>query len=104
MRLLPDYARIELRDAPGDKIELALALREAGGAMIPADGLSQGTRYLLAVLALAYDLAPPASLCIEEVDRGIHPRRLREVLGACARETPPERAVLLRLLGEVAPR
>jgi len=79
LRLLPDYARIELRDAPGDKVELTLALREEGGAMIPADGISQGTLYLLALLALAYDPAPPSILCIEEVDRGIHPRRLREV-------------------------
>ena len=78
LRLLPDFARIELRDLPGDKVELALVLREEGGA-IPADSISQGTLYLLALLALAYDPAPPSILCIEEVDRGIHPRRLREV-------------------------
>jgi len=35
--LLPDYSRIELRDAPGDRVELALGLREEDGAMIPAD-------------------------------------------------------------------
>jgi len=78
LRLLPDYSRIELRDKPGDAVELALVLREEGEA-IPADGISQGTLYLLALLALAYDPAPPSILCIEEVDRGIHPRRLREV-------------------------
>jgi len=78
LRLLPDYSRIELRDKPGDAVELALGLREENE-IVPADGLSQGTLYLLALLALAYDPAPPSILCIEEVDRGIHPRRLREV-------------------------
>ena len=41
--------------------------------------LSQGTLYLLGLLALAFDPRPPRVLCIEEIDRGIHPRMLREV-------------------------
>ena len=46
---------------------------------MPANELSQGTLYLLALLALAFESAPPRLICIEEVDRGIHPRMLREV-------------------------
>ena len=41
---------------------------------------------------------------LERVARSTVSPGLREVLVACARETPLERGVLLRLLGEVAPR
>jgi predicted ATPase len=51
--------------------------------------LSQGTLYLVAVLALAFDPAPPRVLCIEEVDRGIHPRMLREIRDALYRLSYP---------------
>ncbi len=78
LRLMPEFSHIELRDSPGEKVELAMVLRE-DGEVIPADSLSQGNLYLLALLSLAYDPNPPAIVCIEDVDRGIHPRRLREV-------------------------
>jgi predicted ATPase len=47
--------------------------------MIPASDLAQGTLCSLAILALAVDPAPPAIVCIEEIDRGIHPRLLRDI-------------------------
>jgi hypothetical protein len=47
--------------------------------LVPADEVSQGTLYVLALLALAHDPAPPAIICLEELDRGIHPRLLRGV-------------------------
>lgn len=78
VNLLPEFSRIELRETSEGRIELNLVLREEGEA-IPADGLSQGNLYLLAFLALSYAPNPPAILCIEDVDRGIHPRKLREV-------------------------
>jgi len=45
---------------------------------------------VLAVLALAFDPAPPSVICIEEIDRGIHPRLLREVRDALYRLSYPE--------------
>jgi predicted ATPase len=42
------------------------------------------------VLALAFDPEPPAILCIEEIDRGIHPRLLREVRDALYRLSYPQ--------------
>jgi predicted ATPase len=77
-RLMPEFSDIVIRDMPLDQVDLALTLREEGE-VIPAENLSQGTLYTLALLALAYDPAPPTIVCIEEVDRGIHPRRLRDV-------------------------
>jgi predicted ATPase len=78
VRMLPEFCRIELRDLPGGKAELGLVLRQEGE-FIAADGLSQGSLYMLALLALAHSANPPSVACIEDLDRGIHPRKLREV-------------------------
>jgi predicted ATPase len=50
-----------------------------GGELLGAEELSQGTLYVVALLALAFDPTPPRILCLEEVDRGVHPRMFREV-------------------------
>lgn len=60
-------------------MDLALRLSDDSG-LIPAADLSQGTLYLLGVLTLAFHPAPPSMVCIEEIDRGIHPRMLRDLL------------------------
>jgi predicted ATPase len=57
--------------------------------VLPAENLSQGTLYLLAVLCLAHDPSPPSVICIEEADRGVHPRMLREVRDALYRLSHP---------------
>jgi len=78
VRLLPEFSRIEVRELPGGKAELGLVLRQEGD-YLPADSLSQGSLYMLALLALAHAPRPPAIVCIEDLDRGIHPRKLREL-------------------------
>jgi len=78
VRMLPEFSHIELRELPGGKRELGMVLRQEGD-YIPADSLSQGVLYMLALLALAHSPTPPAIVCIEDLDRGIHPRKLREV-------------------------
>lgn len=78
LRIQTEYESIDLRERDDGRVELGLRLFE-GGEFVSAGDLSQGTLYLLAVLALAFDPAPPAIVCIEEIDRGIHPRLLREV-------------------------
>lgn len=88
LRMLPEFGGIEL--VPGGDSRIGVALRLAEGTLIPADELSQGILYLLGVLALAFDPAPPRVLCIEEVDRGIHPRRLREIRDALYRLSHPQ--------------
>ncbi len=78
LRLLPEYSGLVLEPARGSfALRLAGIAGEAG--LVPADDLSQGTLFVLALLALAHDPAPPAIVCIEELDRGIHPRLLRGV-------------------------
>jgi len=88
-QIVPEFAAIELsRSEAADgrsTVELGLRLRGHGGGeeeaasgeVVTADNLSQGTLYLLAVLFLVFQPAPPSVVCIEEIDRGMHPRWLR---------------------------
>lgn len=86
LRILPEFSAIEVR-AEGTRAELALRLEGEGA--LGVHELSQGTLYLLALLALAFDPQPPAVMCLEEVDRGMHPRTLREVRDALYRLSHP---------------
>lgn len=45
-----------------------------------AEELSEGTLYFLALLCIIHQPNPPKLLLLEEPERGIHPRRIREVL------------------------
>lgn len=77
LRLFPEYSELLLFPGQGT-FALKLADPAEKTPVAPGD-LSQGTLYTLALLALAHDPAPPAIVCIEELDRGIHPRLLRDV-------------------------
>lgn len=94
LRIMPEFRTLELVDAPGGEVGFALHLNENG--LVPADELSQGMLYLIGMLVLAFDPAPPRVLCIEEVDRGIHPRMLREVRDALYRLSYPRESGLTR--------
>jgi predicted ATPase len=78
VRLMPEFTGIELRHDLGVGMSLGMRLCDEDE-ILPAEALSQGNLYTLALLALTYDPNPPSIVCIEEVDRGIHPRRLRDV-------------------------
>ena len=45
-----------------------------------ADELSEGTLYFLALLCIVHQPNPPKLLLLEEPEKGIHPRRIKEVL------------------------
>lgn len=94
LRIMPEFRSVEIAERTDDRVELGLRLAE--GALLPAHELSQGMLYLLAVLALAFDPTPPRLMCIEEIDRGIHPRMLREVRDALYRLSHPQAYKLAR--------
>lgn len=96
LRLMPEFAGLELITGPLGTVELGARLRTNGHGLVTADSLSQGTLYLLAILVLAFSPAPPALVCIEEADRGMHPRTLREVRDALYRLSYPRDAGLER--------
>jgi len=87
-QILPEFAAIEFlrsgeRASASETVSLGLRLRGKGasgtGEVVTADNLSQGTLYLLAVLFLVFQPVPPSVVCIEEIDRGMHPRWLRSL-------------------------
>lgn len=86
---LPEFDRV-LFDTP-DTGKRAFMLRTAqGGHPIGAPDLSQGTLLALAILTIAYLPDPPPLIGLEEPDRGIHPRLLRDVRDALYRLSYPD--------------
>jgi predicted ATPase len=88
-RILPEYDDVRWDLGRDGTASVGLHLAETGE-LIPADQLSQGTLYLLAILALAFEPEPPSLVCVEEIDRGFHPRLLREVRDVLYRLSHPE--------------
>ena len=88
LRITSEFESLELVEHPDNTVEFGLRLRENG--LVPGDELSQGALYLLGILALTFDPDPPCILCIEEIDRGIHPRSLREIRDALYRLSYPK--------------
>ena len=78
LRIVPEFTELVFLDHPDGRVELALRIADEPKP-VTAENLSQGTLYLMALLALSFRPQPPSLVCIEEVDRGIHPRMLREV-------------------------
>jgi predicted ATPase len=78
-RLFPEFLRIDfLVTEPSMSVQLLGVLKQ-GGQSVAADSLSQGTLAMLAFIALSFDEHPPSIVCFEEIDRGLHPRMLREM-------------------------
>ena len=88
VRLFPEFSAIGFDSEGGDRVGLSLALAGGAGSVGGAD-VSQGTLYALALLTLSFDPEPPPVVCIEEPDRGVHPRLLREVRDALYRLSYP---------------
>lgn len=101
VRLVPEFAGLVLRPTAAGTVEFGATLKANGHEFVPADSLSQGTLYLLALLTLAYSPAPPAVVCIEEADRGMHPRSLREVRDLLYRLSYPRDAGMDRAAVQV---
>lgn len=99
-RILPEFAGLDFRAAGDGRVELIASLAGVD-ARVAADSLSQGTLYLLATLALAHAPEPPSVACIEEADRGVHPRMLREVRDALYRLSYPKDAGMERAAVQV---
>ncbi len=88
-RWLPEFDRVLFAvPNPGQKIFLLRTSHDQHA--IPASDLSQGTVLSLAMLTLVYLSTPPSIICLEEPDRGIHPRLLRDVRDALYRLSFPE--------------
>jgi predicted ATPase len=78
VRIMPEFAAIDFHRPTASHVQLALRLQDED-APVTAENLSQGTLYVLGMMFLAFHPRPPTVVGIEEIDRGIHPRMLREV-------------------------
>jgi predicted ATPase len=87
-RIMPEHAGLDFHEADG-RVTL-LARLHNGDQPVPAENFSQGTLYLLAILSLSFAPSPPTIVCLEEGDRGVHPRMLREVRDALYRLSYPK--------------
>lgn len=45
--------------------------------------LSEGTQLMLLMITLLYQENPPSLICIEDIDRGLHPRLFQRVIELC---------------------
>jgi len=88
-RIMPEFSVLETGKGPDGRTRLSLRLAETRE-LIEAEDVAEGALYLLAFLALAFAPSPPPVVCMEEVDRGIHPRLLREVRDALYRLAYPD--------------
>ena len=86
---LPEFDSI-LFDVPGEGGRCVALRTKKGKHKIAATDLSQGTLIALALLTLAYLPQPPSLVLLEEPDRGLHPRLLRDVKDALYRLSFPE--------------
>lgn len=86
---IPEFDRI-LFETPIQGYRAFLLRTRKGLHRIPAAELSQGTLLALTMLTLAYLPDPPTMVCLEEPDRGLHPRLLRNVQEALYRLAYPE--------------
>jgi predicted ATPase len=90
-RWIPEFDRVLFETPKQGHRAIGLRTR-VGGYTIGAGELSQGTLIALALLTLAYAAEPPSIVCLEEPDRGLHPRLLRDVRDALYRLAHPEGA------------
>ena len=96
VRLMPEFSGLEFQTDDQGYVVMGARLRDNGAELITAENLSQGTLYLLAILAIAFSPSPPAVVCLEEADRGMHPRSLREVRDTLYRLSYPEASGMAR--------
>jgi predicted ATPase len=91
-KCIPEFSRIELDPVEitkdddlfkiyGDKTFKRLGLYDKNNKLTYwADELSEGTLYFLALLCIVHQPNPPKLLLLEEPEKGIHPRRIKEVI------------------------
>ena len=74
---ISDFKRISVVPENG---KLFLRFTDTKGNKFGADEVSEGVLYFLALLCIVHQPNPPKLLLLEEPERGIHPRRIREVM------------------------
>lgn len=88
VRLFPEFETVGLFRLPDGRDRLCGTLIDEV-ADVFGENLSQGVLHTIAIVALSLAASPASVVCIEEVDRGVHPRMLREIRDALYRLAYP---------------
>ena len=88
-RWLPEFDHITF-ERPSNSTKIFQLRTALGHHKYSACDLSQGTLFAVALLTLAYLKEPPAIVCFEEPDHGIHPRLLQNIRDAMYRLAYPK--------------
>lgn len=83
-RWIPEYHSIGFENDQNGYRNLTLK-QKASRQAIPASQASEGTLLVLALLTIVHQPTPPVLIALEEPDRGLHPRLLRELRDALYR-------------------
>jgi len=92
---LPEYDSVTF-DTPIDGHRSIKLRRTKDKKLIAAADLSEGTLFVIFLLAIAYNPEPPPLIFIEEPDRAVHPRLLRRIRDALFRLSYPTDAGINR--------
>lgn len=88
IRLFPEFSGLDVQLRPNNRVAVTCPL--AGGVgLVDGEAMSQGMLYMLGIITLSHLPSVPTVVCIEEVDRGVHPRMLREIRDALYRLSYP---------------
>jgi predicted ATPase len=87
--VLPEFDRILFYTPAMGQRAFGLRTRD-GHHFMRASELSRGTVLALTILTLSHVPDPPTMICLEEPDRGIHPRLFRELQDALYRLAYPQ--------------
>ncbi len=77
---LVDKPPKELQEKYNNKSLAKIGLTDIHGRIFWAESLSEGTLYFLSLLCIIHQPEPPKLLLLEEPEKGIHPRRIRETM------------------------
>jgi predicted ATPase len=75
---MPEFDRISF-DTPGTGYRSIKLRQSRSKHFVPAAAVSEGVLFVLALLTIINDPIPPRLLCLEEPERGLHPRLLRDL-------------------------
>jgi predicted ATPase len=80
-KYIPEIEKLSFIPVQGGK---SLQVREKGlNEPIPVSKLSEGTKFVVAFLTIIHQEFPPTLICIEEIDRGLHPRLFEKIIQVC---------------------
>jgi AAA15 family ATPase/GTPase len=81
-KCIPEFKHITLPKTKAENgyIEKKIKLLDKDENGFWADEVSEGVLYFLALLCIVHQPNPPKLLLLEEPEKGIHPRRIREVM------------------------